>query len=257
MLSPSKTQERGVLHETDAYLFRYPETEDEIIDHENVLVGSRFSGNPQYVLMEISRETIARISFLERDQEISNQQRIAVFDKSTGTICGAFGVSRLDQEVSIPDFNVKFSHDPAILRMYEHYYQLEHSLKMTYPKYFQDLSKICVMHAFAVAPEYRGRGIATLMNEVSIKRAKELGCKYMIAFMVSPETQHIGRKYGFQLLVEQGYERDGLYDQLMLEKKGQEFSERQLKKIEEIKDKFNGREPIYQAVLLTLDDSSS
>ena len=64
---------------------------------------------------------------------------------------------------------------------------------------FKDPSKVALMHAFGVVPKHRGRGLATLMNQASIKLAAQRGCDFLYAHMVTPETIHIGVKTGYEV----------------------------------------------------------
>jgi hypothetical protein len=55
------------------------------------------------------------------------------------------------------------------------------------------------MHAFGAVPKHRGRGLATLMNQASIKLAVQRGCDFLYAHMVIPETIHISEKAGYEV----------------------------------------------------------
>ena len=77
---------------------------------------------------------------------------------------------------------------------------MEKGFKERAAEYFAEPSKIALTHAFGVPVKHRGRGLATLMNAASIKLARDLGCDYLYAHMVTPETIHISEKTGYKVI---------------------------------------------------------
>ena len=90
--------------------------------------------------------------------------------------------------------------DPTLSRMFSHYMEIERDMKSKFEEVFKDHDKVALMHAFGVVPKHRGKGLATLMNEVAIKLAVGYGCNYIYAHMVTPETIHISEKSGYQVI---------------------------------------------------------
>ena len=74
-----------------------------------------------------------------------------------------------------------------------------------YSEYFEDKTKLATPSSMAVPLAYRGKGLASVINEATVEKALEMGCDYIISYVVSPETIHSSAKSGYKVLSEAFY----------------------------------------------------
>ena len=122
------------------------------------------------------------------------------------------------------------------MNLYTPFLVYERKIKKENGEYFKDLSKTNILHAMAVPAKHRGNGLATLINRVAIDYSAKVGCKYLFAHMVSPETIHIARKSGYTQIDQLFYD-EPLLRRFILgeENEGKEFTPVQLERIEVLK----------------------
>ena len=184
--------------ETSLYIVRYPQTESEVIAQETVMAQAR-ADNPLLKVHGISQEAINGMFESTRQWDVDHKQRISIYERSTGELVAGFCLTK-ESETYKGAYASEVINDPKLSRMFIHYMEIEKDMKSRAEAVFKDHDKVALMHAFGVYPKHRGKGLATLMNEVAIKLSVENGCDYIFAHMVTPETIHISEKTGYQVI---------------------------------------------------------
>lgn len=74
-----------------------------------------------------------------------------------------------------------------------------------YPEVYASPERVVQAHSMAVAKEYRGSGLGFLIMQASLRYARDIGCEYMIAHIVAPETFTMRDKMKAKILGESKY----------------------------------------------------
>ena len=99
---------------------------------------------------------------------------------------------------------------------------------------------------FFVLKEFRGIGLAQIGNDVAIEYAKLMGCRYVFAYMVTPQTIHISKKAGYEIL-----NTIGLKDLFFFCQESTHSDEEKSKldkRLALLREKFGGADPINVVV---------
>ncbi|TNV76313.1 hypothetical protein FGO68_gene8528 [Halteria grandinella] len=247
--------EQAALYEDDLYLIRTPVTTDEITANQCLMVDCR-QDNPIFKVSGFTREDILIMAESRKDWEIKHAQRFSIFTKATGELCGAFAVTRLSEfYTGFDDEQVKeLSKKPYVVNFFKHIVRLDQLLTDYCATVFPDQSRGCLMHSFSVPAPFRGKGLASLMNKVSIARARSIGCGYVIAHMITPETRHLAIKTGFDIAQEEAYDEE-LYKEIVLGDRHSagEFTEEQRARVEEMKARFAPKMATNTGVILDVE----
>jgi GNAT superfamily N-acetyltransferase len=186
-----------IIYEDERVYIRNPQGEEEIQENEDLIIDCRLE-NPVFTLSYFVREEVKYFTQLDREAELLHGERFSIFDKASGgELCGAFCVSKLSNRVHPKADMESMYKNRYLMRAFENYFHMLGEIKRLGARYFEDESQTCLMHCFSVRPKYRGRGLASLMDRVSREQTRRIGCRYVYAHMITPETIHIARKIGY------------------------------------------------------------
>lgn len=196
------------IFDSDRYTIRLPRTDAEILALEDLLYECRAFSNPIFLLYKIEPSTVRAMFSGTRKSQTELGIRFGVYDKKGHSpedqLCAGFCLQRKEDGFHYQSEPPEFKSDLRFLRFLKAYYHFQEEMKL-HPM-FSDEENSALLHAIGVAKSHRGKGIASLIFQASIEYARDgLECSYMEALMSTPETKHLGRKFGFEVALDNRY----------------------------------------------------
>ena len=150
--------------ETDDYVFRRPETEEENIAYENFFL-SQFRDNPRYRIFDTPDAAVELSLTSGRAFEMLHGVRYGVYDKKADMrLCAAYRL--VPPEVGHHDYPDELQAEPAFKKITSMNDNIEARALRDHPEYFAEGTRMMRTNGLCVDRDYRGRGLLLAMTDV-------------------------------------------------------------------------------------------
>ncbi|CDW74376.1 UNKNOWN [Stylonychia lemnae] len=172
-------QLKGILFQQDAYIFRYPVSDDEF-DREFISIISSKYDDPIPGSLQLDSEIEGQLNNHFREVFLKENALILIENKENNAIVGWFTV--LDQDASFLE-SFKRAND-------------------MYQDYFKPESKKLRVRLILIKKEYRGQGLSRYLFPAIDTIAKNFGFESIQMLTAAPEMFKLCEKHGYNNLAE-------------------------------------------------------